>query len=224
MYTTLMNPNDVPTDVLRSVISLTCDQRELIRAFLECSDDLQRVVMSMFAVLDSREATEEERYRARTTIADALFLNPHNKRYGMDVIGSETEAAAVTAALATEVGRMNREEAAFAERLRVILDRKHMTQSELAERTGCSQSAISHMLNRQARPQKKTILKLAEALQVEPIELWPDLEVAEILDAVASFQEDHELTPTQANSLREALDCPATGVQARRLPSRPRSR
>ncbi len=72
------------------------------------------------------------------------------------------------------------------------------------------------MLNRNARPHKKTILKLAEALQVEPAELWADLEVAELLDSTASFQEERQLTPTQADSLREALSRPAAKVKAQR--------
>jgi hypothetical protein len=37
------------------------------------------------------------------------------------------------------------------------------------------------MLNRASRPQKKTILKLAEALQAEFHELWPDIQVVEML-------------------------------------------
>jgi transcriptional regulator with XRE-family HTH domain len=119
---------------------------------------------------------------------------------------------------------MNREEQAFAERLRELLDRKHISQTELAVRTGCSQSAISHMLNRNARPQKKTILKLAEALQVEPVALWPDLEVAEILDDVSRFQEERQLTDAEAASLREALDRQSATVKAQRLPARSQNR
>jgi transcriptional regulator with XRE-family HTH domain len=219
-----VSPNDVPVEALRSVIELNATQRDLVRAYLECSDDLQCVVRSMFAVLDSEVAEEEDRHRALTTIADALFLNPHKKRYGMDLTTSETEAAEVDTALAREVRHMDQEEATFAERLRELLLRKRVSQTELAERTGCSQSAISHMLNRNSRPQKKTILKLAEALQIDPVVLWPDLEVADILDAVVSFQEERQLTPPEADSLREALDRPPAKVKARRLPSRPQNR
>ncbi len=222
--TPFADPNDVPVDTLRSVMKLTSIERDFVKSYLECSDDLQQVVMSMFAVLDSAEATEEERHRARTTIADTLFLNPHKMRYGMDLVDSEGEAAEANTALASEVRRMDQQEATFAERLRELLDRKHISQTELAERTGCSQSAISHMLNRNSRPQKKTILKLAAALQVEPVELWPDLEVAELLDSVASFQQERQLTLAQADSLREASSRPAAKVKAKRLPSRPRNR
>jgi len=197
--TNLANPNDVPVDALRSLTTLSAEQREFAKAYLECSDDLRVVVHSMFAVLDNKDATDEERFRALTTIADALYLNPQ---------------------LAREAQRIDQQEQTFAQRLRELLDRKRVSQTELAKRTGCSQSAISHMLNRNSRPQKKTILKLAEALQVEPVELWPDLEVAAILDQVTEFQEERQLTTAQAASLREALDRPAASVQAQRLPSR----
>ncbi|MEX0820148.1 MAG: helix-turn-helix transcriptional regulator [Pirellulaceae bacterium] len=122
------------------------------------------------------------------------------------------------------IAECDREKRTFAERLRELLDQRRVSQTELAERTGCSQSAISHMLNRNSRPQKKTIFKLAEALQVEPAALWPDLEVAEILDQVAAFRQERQLTPEQALSVREAMERPAANVTARRLPARQRNR
>jgi len=155
-----------------------------------------------------------------STIADALFLRPHKQKYGMDLVASESEATEQVPALGREAQRMDEEEATFADRLRTLLERRTITQTELAERTGCSQSAISHMLNRNSRPQKKTILKLAEALQVAPVDLWPDLEVAVILDAVSEFQQEQELTPAQANAVRDAMDRTPAKVRGRRLSSR----
>jgi transcriptional regulator with XRE-family HTH domain len=83
---------------------------------------------------------------------------------------------------------MDTQEAAFATRVRGLMEAKRISQQELAERVGCSQPAISQMLNRTCRPQKKTILKIAEALNVDARELWPDIEVAEMLDAVANAE------------------------------------
>ena len=97
---------------------------------------------------------------------------------------------------------MDSQESSFADRLRNLLKRRNITQQELGERADCTQSAISKMLNRNCRPQKKTILKLAAALNVEPTELWPDLEVTGILDSVARFQQEQELTKEQANGNR----------------------
>ena len=61
------------------------------------------------------------------------------------------------------------------------------------------------MLNRKCRPQKRTLLKVADALGVRPQELWPDLEVAEMLDAVASFQQDdYVMTEAEAEALKDS--------------------
>jgi transcriptional regulator with XRE-family HTH domain len=222
--TKFADPNDIPVNALRCLLGLPQKQREFVKAYLECSDDIQAVVRSMFAILDSHEATADDRHRALTTIADALYLNPHRGNYGMDLVDSEAEAAKEHPLLAQQVRHMDQEESTFAERLRELLERKCVSQSELADRADCSQSAISHMLNRNCRPQKRTILKLAAALQVEPAALWPDLEVADILDTVASFQAERELTSAEAASLREAAKRAPAQVNAKRLPSRKRKR
>ena len=58
------------------------------------------------------------------------------------------------------------------------------------------------MLNRTCQPQKQTILKLAEALNVQASDLWPDIDMTEMLDAVASFQQDdHVMTEAEARTL-----------------------
>jgi len=51
-----------------------------------------------------------------------------------------------------------------------------MTQSELGDRIGVGQSAISMMLSRNCRPQKGTVKKIADALEVQPSDLWPAYE------------------------------------------------
>ena len=100
---------------------------------------------------------------------------------------------------------------------------KCMTQKGLSNRIGCSQPAISQMLNRKCRPQKKTILKLADALQVQPHELWPDIEVAEMLDTVADFEEDgHVMTEAEAQALRDTSNRNVPKIVVRPLPSRNR--
>lgn len=111
----------------------------------------------------------------------------------------------------------------FADRLSKLLMEKNITQEELADRIGCTQSAISKMLTRNARPRRTTIFKLSEALKVEPTELWPQLEVAAILDSVADAIADAELTPEQAKSLEAASPRPPARVKTRELPSRKRT-
>ena len=130
---------------------------------------------------------------------------------------------AVHLSLADDVQRMDTEEETFADRVRELMETKRISQQELAARAGCSQPAISQMLNRTCRPQKKTILKLAEALNVQARDLWPDIEVAEMLDAVASFQQDnYVMTEAEARALGNTSQPNRPKIQAKALPTRHR--
>ena len=200
-------------------------RRRFLGALAECSDEIQGVVFQMVSIVENPQASPLERQRALMTIADALFLNPDDEgEYGQDLAASETSAAAVYANLGREVQRMDCQEATFADRLRELMTIKRVTQEELSNRVGCSQPAISQMLNRKCRPQKKTILKLADALQVQPQELWPDIEVAEMLDApVASFEQDeHVMTEAEAKALRDTSTRNAPKIPVQPLPTRRR--
>ena len=128
----------------------------------------------------------------------------------------------VTWEIAARLDQLDSQEATFAQRLRCILDEKNVTQEELAERIDCTQSAISKMLSRNARPQRKTILKMAQALNVQPTDLWPNLEVAAILDSVSDFFADRELTEEQAKAIDAASLRSPVKVKTRDLPSRKR--
>jgi transcriptional regulator with XRE-family HTH domain len=200
--------NEFPSDAFRALLAIRPEQRELIKRFMECSDEVQSVVRSMFAVLEYEHSTHEDKQRAHSTIADALFLNPENRHgcYGMD-----------------QTRLVDAQEASFADRLSKLLIEKNITQEELADRIGCTQSAISKILTRKARPRRTTIFKLSEALKVEPTELWPQLEVPAILDSVADAFADAELTEEQAKSLDAASRRPAAKVKTRELPSRKRN-
>jgi transcriptional regulator with XRE-family HTH domain len=203
----------------------TAQRKQFLGQLAECSDAVQTVVIKLLRVLKTPAATPAERHRALSTIADALFINPDDTDggYGQDLAESESYAAAKVPRLAREVEKMNTQEATFAQRLRELMEAKRITQQELADRAHCSQPAISQMLNRACRPQKKTILKLAEALNVQPCELWPDLEVAETLDAVASFQQpDYVMTAAEAEALADTSKRNPPKIQAKSLPTRPR--
>lgn len=225
-----INLDNIPRDAFRAVLGINSEQQEFIRRYMECSDDVQSVVRSMFAVLEHEHTTEEDRHRAFATIADALYLNPEegHGNYGLDFIKSQQQIATqhpdetLRPIVASRLGQMDSQEATFSDRLKTILQDKNITQEELAERIGCTQSAISKMLSRKSRPQRKTIVKMATALNVEPTELWPDLEVAAILDSVADFFNDRELTHAQAAALDAANSRPPVNVKTRELPSRKR--
>lgn len=199
------------------------DRKRFGWALAECSDAVQEVVVRLLGVVKNPRTTAVERQRALMTIADALFPNSESGEYGLDLIASEANAAAESLPLAREVQRMNTQEAAFADRVRELMKTRQISQQELAARAGCSQPAISQMLNRTCRPQKKTILKLAEALNVQARDLWPDIDVAEMLDAVASFQRDnYTMTEAEAHALSDTSRPNRPKIQPKSLPTRRR--
>ena len=147
---------------------------KLIGAYLECSDAVQAGIRDMIAILNDPSTDRDDREMAIATLADAVFPSLHKGQLGVDLEESERDEAAEDARLRQMVQRMDAEEAAFAERLRSLMAQRHITQGQLAARIGVGQPAISNMLNRQCRPQRRTVLRLAEALEVEPAELWPE--------------------------------------------------
>jgi transcriptional regulator with XRE-family HTH domain len=60
------------------------------------------------------------------------------------------------------------------ENLKALRTRRLLTQDELAERAGVSQSTIANIERDNAEPQFRTIRKLAKALDVDPTELLGD--------------------------------------------------
>lgn len=197
---------------------------EFCESLQECSDQLRTDALTMLAVAEDEQRPQTERQRALMTLADALHLNPdEDGRYGMDLNASEAAAAERYPALATQVEIMDSQEAKFAGRLRQLMKDKCITQEKLAARIECSQPAISQMLNRKCRPQRKTLDKIAKALNVDVRELWPDLEVNEHLDAVAEFaRDDYVMTEAEAATLR-ATDRPRSTIKGEPLPSRKKS-
>jgi transcriptional regulator with XRE-family HTH domain len=57
------------------------------------------------------------------------------------------------------------------EKLKEVRTRRLLTQDELAEKAGVSQSTIANIERNNAEPQFRTIRKLAKALDIEPTEL-----------------------------------------------------
>lgn len=207
---------------LRSLISMPRDQRQrFCTALMECSDRLQGNVFKMMAIAEDASLPVAERQRALMTIADDLCLRPNEEgRHAVDLVASENVVAYEFPALAGQVEKTDSQEAEFADRLREMMQSKCVTQKQLADRIGCSQPAISQMLNRKCRPQRKTLEIIAEALAVDVRELWPDIAVADMLDTVAAFQEDgHVMTDAEAAALRDSQQS-RSSIKGRPLPSR----
>jgi DNA-binding phage protein len=147
---------------------------KFLLAYLECSDEIQAGIRSLLEILNDPNTDEDDRDSTLITLADALFPNPRDGKLGMDLEESERLEAVSSEESRTALEEMDREEATFATRLRDIMQKEGMTQEELAVKVGIGQSAISNMLNRHCRPQRRTVVRLAQALCVAPDALWLD--------------------------------------------------
>jgi lambda repressor-like predicted transcriptional regulator len=70
--------------------------------------------------------------------------------------------------------RLEQEEEVFVTNLKRLMSARRLTQAELAQRADLSQPAISMMLARKYRPQRRTVRLLAQVLEVPETELWPE--------------------------------------------------
>lgn len=140
-----------------------------LHAFSACDDDTKQIVRDMAEIIASAETDKDDKYFALNTAREALFPRP----LAVDLAecaehdrGDEGQAREVMA-------EFQNEQHVFSERLSVLMAERGLTQRELADRIGVGQPAISLMLSRECRPQRRTIERLAKALDVEPEDLWP---------------------------------------------------
>jgi lambda repressor-like predicted transcriptional regulator len=165
MSTNTANRNDLAAEIQRFA--------PLFQAYLECSDELQAYARKLFATLSDPQSDADDRALTAMTLADVLFPNFHEGELGSDLHEGEALGAQQSPATRETLECMDREEATFAERLRAVMKSRDVTQVQLAERIGVGQSAIAMMLQRQCRPQRRTVTRMAEALGVSAEALWP---------------------------------------------------
>jgi transcriptional regulator with XRE-family HTH domain len=210
------------TAILRLILSLRGPQQQaFISALQECGEQLRTDAERLMAIVDDPMSLPGQRGRAWNTLLDQFHLLPDDEgRYGMDLARSEAGAAERFPMLAREVEQMDSQEALFSDRLRQIMKDKNITQQQLAERIECSQPAISQMLNRKCRPQRKTLDKIASALSVDVLELWPDLEIVHYMDEIAATESDgYVMSESEASGLRGNSQ-PRSSIRGKRLRSR----
>lgn len=183
---------------------------------------VRETVLRMLTVIEDPDSTAQETQRACSTIRDAIELQDAPDHYGSDLAECELNAAVSDPSIDRLAVELDSQEAAFADKLRHLMKARALTQAELAARIGCTQPAISQMLKRRCRPQKQTILNLADALDVNPVDLWPDLDVSNILDTVAAVQQDQTMSSSEAEVFRRALQNPPSEAPAAPLPKRKR--
>ncbi len=146
---------------------------DVFQSFMECSDEVQAAVRERVRIVNAPDATEEEREGALETIAEALFPAEHERVMGVDFDGEY--AAGAPPEIQRILQQMDEEQRSFGERVQAILEAQGQTQADLASAIGVGQPAVSMIISRDCRPQKRTVEKIAAALRVSPEDLWPGL-------------------------------------------------
>lgn len=138
------------------------DFARLLRVFNSRCEEDRAGILAMAEIADDPNASPDEIDAALATMVEGLFP-------------SEAADLSATAAFGeVEVtDRMDQEEAKFARRLGKLMKSKGISQAELADAIGVGQPAISMMLSRNCRPQRRTLERLARALDVDVQRLWP---------------------------------------------------
>jgi lambda repressor-like predicted transcriptional regulator len=164
------SPNILQTAALQAATPI-------VLALAECDDELRAEAVELFKQLNSGELDAEECHATTALLAEILFPNDDHKGLpGLDLVEAEEIAPLVAPEANGLLAQMDEEEAVFAKQVQRLMEQKGLTQGELAARVGLGQPAVSMMLNRTCRPQRKTVLRFAEALEVSPQELWPQFQ------------------------------------------------
>jgi predicted XRE-type DNA-binding protein len=141
----------------------------IVLALSECDEELRAEAIELFKQIASGELSDGELYATAALLAEILFPNADHKGLpGLDMVEAEGIGRKISEEAASVLDEMDKEERVFADRLRTLMATKGVTQAQLAEKIGVGQPAISNMLQRECRPQKRTIAKIAEALAVAP--------------------------------------------------------
>ncbi len=139
--------------------------------YLGCSVPIQAVVRDLVRLVNNPAIEAEERQRILRALAATLYQYNHDRPPKRE----EPSPAGPTAQeKEASRKRLEREEEIFVARLERLMTERQLTQADLAQRAGLSQPAISMMLARKYRPQKRTVRLLAQALGVPESELWPE--------------------------------------------------
>ena len=144
---------------------------KFLRAYWECSDELQQVAREMIEIVESPESDGDERALALHTLREILF--PERPDAGVPLEEVDGLAVENQPDGRQALAGLRAEEESFADRLNARIRDKGWTQAQLAERVGVTQSAISLLLKRHCRPQQRTVRKLADALDCRVEDLWP---------------------------------------------------
>lgn len=140
---------------------------QIKNAFDQVDPEIKESITELTEICNAADATADEKQRALLTIVEALFPSLATDFY--DSCQNVRQSASAVA----HREQMALEEADFASRVEAIMREQEITQDELSTRIGVSQPAISNLLARKCRPQRRTVAKIAAALGVPPVDIWP---------------------------------------------------
>jgi DNA-binding XRE family transcriptional regulator len=141
---------------------------DALQAFFRLDPGTQHEIEEKVKWLSNSQATEAERAAAEKALA--ALLSAAGRHGAGRVVSRDERLGPEHRQLRAQ---MERAEEAFAATLARLMAERQLTQAQLAERIGVGQSAISMLLKRRCRPQRRTLGKLAEALGVPVDNLWP---------------------------------------------------
>lgn len=138
-----------------------------LAAYIECSPTIQEVVREMIIIINSDESDTDDVNAAVNTLCEALWPSKAaDIRAAHDALCNSAEMKQID----EDIGL---EHDAFSNRVRSLMSERSINQEQLARMVGITQPAVSNILTRRCRPQRRTVARFAEALGVLPAELWP---------------------------------------------------
>jgi lambda repressor-like predicted transcriptional regulator len=148
-------------------IGSVLEAARFLQAFVECNRQAQENVLEMVAIITDASSTDDERTLASEAIVEALgpMLTADVHESYATLIKDDNASAILQ--------DIQAEEEHFADKVRVCMADKGITQEMLAQKAGIGQPAVSNILNRRCRPQRRTVMKFAQSLGVSPQDLWP---------------------------------------------------
>lgn len=183
---------------------------------------VRQTTLGMLRIVEDPNSTHEEVIRACSTIRDAFNVEESREAFGTLIANGRVSNTDRNAMEDRNESRLDTQEVAFWDKVLQLMRSRSITQVQLAERLDTTQPAVSQMLKRRCRPQRSTIMSLASAFGVAPQELWPDLEVTDILDTVAAFHQEQPMSESESEAIRRSLKREAAKAPANPLPKRQR--
>jgi lambda repressor-like predicted transcriptional regulator len=143
----------------------------LLPRYLDCSAPMQGVVRDLVQLFNGATVEAEERQRILRALAVTLYQDADDRP-------SEHKEPSPARPAVPEEGvwrrRLEQGEEVFVTNLKRLMSERQLTQADLAQRASLSQPAISMLLARKYRPQRRTVRLLAQVLGVSEGELWPE--------------------------------------------------